>query len=253
VVAQRILQSNGLDPCRWSSGPVPEQEVAYGHAGFLDSSVYANVSWLGWNTIYFRRSWPATTLGAAPGDSLRTHRPTGLMPCGSQTDDAGIWNRVRVRYENGLVVTANGASNVLTAGAWLLPDLGWVAEGAGITAGTNSAGWVVADFADTGDTLFLNARAASTGICPATAASIPASPPFSRPGARAFRVGYKWDVQDRLANDYNCFVHFCTNGIICAQQDHAISPARFAMGAGQAIQRRARGMSPCLAAIRRRL
>ena len=64
-----------------------------------------------------------------------------------------------VQYEDGLVVTANGASNILAAGSWLLPDLGWVAEGAGITAGTTVRDGVIADFADTGDTLFLNARA----------------------------------------------------------------------------------------------
>jgi len=38
-----------------------------------------------------------------------------------------------------------------------------------------------------------------------------------------------------VAKNYNCFVHFCTNGIICAQQDHAVSPPASQWQAGQAI------------------
>ena len=43
---------------------------------------------------------------------------------------------------------------------------------------------VIADFADTGDTLFLNARRPPIGICPVTVVCIRVSPPFSKP-ARA--------------------------------------------------------------------
>jgi hypothetical protein len=211
------------------------QEVAYGHAGFLDSSVYANIP-LAWLEHHLLSPVMARYAMARPQEILyETHGDWIDATAAAKLDDAGIWNRVRVRYENGLVVTANGASNVLAAGAWLLPDLGWVAEGAGITAGTTVRDGVIADFADTGDTLFLNARAAADWNFSSYRRMHPNVASFQQTGARAFRVAYLWDVQDRVAKNYNCFVHFCTNGIICAQQDHAVSPPASQWQAGQAI------------------
>jgi hypothetical protein len=42
-------------------------------------------------------------------------------------------------------------------------------------------------------------------------------------------------VQDLLAKNYACFVHFCTNGVIRAQQDHALSPPTSQWQLGQII------------------
>ena len=42
-------------------------------------------------------------------------------------------------------------------------------------------------------------------------------------------------MQDHLAKDYNAFVHFCTNGVIRAQQDHSVSPPTSQWQAGQAV------------------
>ena len=58
---------------------------------------------------------------------------------------------------------------------------------------------------------------------------------FQQTGTRAFRVTYRWDVQDRLAKDYRAFVHFCTNGVIRAQQDHSLSPPTSQWQAGQVV------------------
>ena len=138
------------------AGPVPMvvldryrmQEVAYGHAGFLDSSVYANIP-LAWLEEHLLSPVTARYAQARPQEILYENHGAWIdSTAAAKLDDAGVWNRVRVRYENGLVVTANGASNVLALGAWLLPDLGWVAEGAGITAGTTVRDGVIADFAD---------------------------------------------------------------------------------------------------------
>ncbi len=164
-----------------------------------------------------------------------------------------VWNRVRVRYENGLVVTANGASNVLTSGSWLLPELGWVAEGAGLTAGTTLREGVIADFADTGDTLFLNARAAADWNLSSYRRVHPSVASFQQTGRRAFRVSYRWDVQDRLANNYNCFVHFCAQGVIRSPTGSRDFTAHFAMAGWPDHQRRAVERHPARQPSRRRL
>jgi hypothetical protein len=84
------------------------QEVAYGHAGFLDVSVYANVplAWLEYHLLS-----PVMALYAVARHREILYESYGAWidaTAAAKLGDAGVWNRVRVRYENGLVVTANG-------------------------------------------------------------------------------------------------------------------------------------------------
>lgn len=199
------------------------QEVAYGHAGFLDSSVYANIP-LAWLEHHLLSPVMARYATARPLEILYETKGAWLDATAmAKLDSRGASDHVRIRYDNGLTVTVNNASNAFAAGTWLLPDLGWVAEGAGVTAGTTLRDGVITDFADTGATLFLNARAATDWNLSGHRRVQPGVASFQPTGSRAFRVTYRWEVQDRLAKDYHCFVHFCTNGAIRAQQDHPIS------------------------------
>ncbi len=227
----------------WAGGPAPMvvldryrmQEVAYGHAGFLDGSVYANLP-LAWLEHHLLSPVMARYGTARPLEILYETNGAWLnATAAAKLDSADAWNRVRVRYENGLTVTANAGSNAFATGQWLLPDLGWVAEGAGVTAGTTLRGVVVADFADTGTNLFLNARAAADWNLSSYRRVRPSVAAFQQTGARSFRATYRWDVQDLLAKNYSCFVHFCANGVIRTQQDHAVSPPTSQWQLGQAI------------------
>lgn len=201
------------------------QEAAYGHAGFLDSSIYDNVP-LAWLEHHLLSPVMARYATARPVEILYENHGAWMdATAAAKLDDASVWNRVRVRYENGLAVTANGGSNALAAGAWLLPEFGWLAEGAGLTAGTTLREGVIADFADSGDTLFLNARAAEDWNLSGRRRVHPSVASFEQTGPRAFRVAYRWEARDGLDKNYNCFVHFCAKDVICSQQDHAVSPA----------------------------
>ena len=213
-------------------GPVPMvvldryrmQEVAYGHAGFLDNSVYANLP-LAWLEHHLLSPVMTRYAQARPLEIFYQFNGAWLdATAAAKLDTADAWNRVQIRYENGLVVTANAGSNSFPTANWLLPDLGWVAQGAGVTAGTTLRDGVVTDFADTGDTLFLNARSAADWNLSNRRCAHPSVTAFEQTGTRAFRVTYQWGVRDLLAKDYACFVHFCSHGVICAQQDHSISP-----------------------------
>jgi len=79
----------------------------------------------------------------------------------SQAAQTGTWTRVRVVYDNGLTVVANDEAGVLLAGSSRLPQFGWVAQGAGVTAWTALVEGQVADYARTDDSTFANARPAS--------------------------------------------------------------------------------------------
>ena len=227
----------------WVSGPVPMtvldryrvQEVAYGHAGFLDGLVYSIVplAWLEHHLLSpvmgrYTISRPVAILYDADGAWLDASAAAKL-----ERGDAN--HRVRIHYENGLIVTANGSSNTWTADSWTLPAWGWVAGGAGITAGTTLRDGIVTDFANTGDTLFVNARAAIDWNLSTARQIRPGVAAFEQTGNRAFRVTYGWDVQDSLARDYTAFVHFSTDEIIHAQQDHPVSPPTTQWQPGQVV------------------
>ena len=211
------------------------QEVAYGHAGFLDSSVYANIP-LAWLEHHLLSPVMARYATAKPLEILYETKGAWLDATAmAKLDSRGASDHVRIRYDNGLNVTVNSASNAFAAGTWHLPDLGWVAEGAGVTAGTTLRDGIITDFADTGATLFLNARAATDWNLSGHRRVQPSVASFQQTGSRAFRVTYRWEVQDRLAKDYQCFVHFCTNGVIRAQQDHPLSSPTSQWQPGQTI------------------
>jgi hypothetical protein len=227
----------------WAGGTAPMvvldryrlQEVAFGHAGFLDSSMYSSVplAWLEHHLLSpvmarYATARPVEILYESGGAWLDA---TAMAKLGPETTNS----RVRIRYENGLVLTANGASNSWAVGSWLLPDWGWVAEAPGFTAGTALRAGVVSDFADAGTSVFLNARPASDWNLSDCRRVHPSVGSFQQTGTRAFRVTYRWDVQDPLAKNYTCFVHFCTNGIIRAQQDHAVSPPTSQWQVGQSV------------------
>ena len=211
------------------------QEVAYGHAGFLDSSVYANIP-LAWLEHHLLSPVMARYATARPLEILYETKGAWLDATAlTKLDSRSASDHVRIRYDNGLSVTVNNASNVFAAGTWLLPDLGWVARGAGVTAGTTLRDGVITDFADTGATLFLNARAVTDWNLSGHRRVQPGVAAFQQTGSRAFRATYRWDVQDRLPKDFQCFVHFCTNGVIRAQQDHAVSTPTSQWQPGQTI------------------
>jgi hypothetical protein len=102
-------------------------------------------------------------------------------------------------------------------------------------AGTSLRGGVVSDFMDAGVSLFFNARPASDWNLTNYRRIHPSVASFQQTGTRAFRVSYRWDVGDTLARNYTAFVHFCTNGVIRAQQDHAVSPSTSQWQVGQTV------------------
>ncbi len=133
------------------------EEVIFGHAGFLGRGTFANLplSWLEYNLMS-----PVTARYATALATNIQYQVDDRWVDSTEAAKAGIWNRVRVTYNNGLVVTANQATNLLREGDYLLPQFGWLAQGAGVTAWTALCQGSVADFAETADSTFANARPA---------------------------------------------------------------------------------------------
>jgi hypothetical protein len=181
------------------------QEVAYGHAGFLGSNV--------WNLIPY--AWlehhlltPVTARYATAKPLRIEYHVDGKWVDGTTAAKVDGWQRVRVRYDSGLTVVANSAKEPLRVGAITLPQFGWLATGAGVTAYTALLQNVVVDYAETADTLFANARNIAHWNLTGLKRIRPEVAHFDQTGARTFRVTYRWRVNDTLDKDYFCFVHF---------------------------------------------
>ncbi len=212
------------------------QEVAYGHAGFLAASTYSQVP-LAWLEQHLLSPVMARCATAQPVDIRYEANGVWLDATAmAKQRDGGTYSRVRVVYDNGLVVTANGDTNTLRVGEWELPQFGWLAVGAGVKAGTVLRGGVITDFADTGETLFVNARAARDWSMSGLRPVRPRVAEFQRTGDRSFRVEYEWDVRETLREDLRCFVHFVSDETIRWQQDHGVNPSPAAWQTGQVIK-----------------
>ena len=119
-------------------------------------------------------------------------------------------------------VTANNEVEPLREGGVTLPQYGWLASGAGVTAWTASLQGVIADYAQTPDSTFANARAASDWNQSGVHHIHPAVTEFRQTGNRVFALGYEWQVGEVLPRDYHCFVHFVSGENISFQDDHSV-------------------------------
>ena len=67
---------------------------------------------------------------------------------------------------------------------------------------------MVADYAETADSVFANARPARDWNLSGITRIHPEVDRFEPLGPRRFRVTYAWRVNESLPRDYSCFVHF---------------------------------------------
>lgn len=201
------------------------QEVAYGHAGFLGARTWSTlpVAWLEHNLLT-----PVTSRYASAKPVDIKYMINGKWVDGTAAAKAGVWIRVRVRYDNGLEVTANGGASSMDAGGFALPRFGWLARGAGVTAYTALRDGVVVDYAETDASVFANARRASDWDYAKVWNLLPKAGKFETTGPRKFRLTYEWQVGEKPPGGYTCFVHFVSRDAktgaesICFQDDHGI-------------------------------
>ena len=209
------------------------QEVIYGHAGFLGGATYSDVplAWLEHHLLS-----PVTARYATAVPINIQYRVDGKWVDGSQAAKAGKWTQARVTYNNGLVVTANNEAKPLQEGAFILPQFGWLAKGAGVTAWTASLDGVIADYAQTFDSTFANARAAEDWNASGGRHIHPAIAEFRQTGDRSFVLSYEWQVGENMSDNYNCFVHFVSGEIISLQNDHALPKPTSSWKAGETLR-----------------
>jgi hypothetical protein len=202
------------------------QEVAYGHAGFVAAPLVASLPFV-WQE--HNLMWPLTSRYAAARVVSISYEANGRLLSANDAIAAGVsLDRVRIVYDNGLTLWANGRQ-----GNWLpgkgcpprpLPQYGWLAEGNGFQADTSLRSGpggepIVTDMTATPDRLFVNAR--STVVSAPMPLSVrPSVAAFTQAGPRRFRIAYAWDVREPIPAGEQPFVHVTGEG---AQQGEGIA------------------------------
>ncbi|MBV9850878.1 MAG: hypothetical protein JO250_14495 [Armatimonadetes bacterium] len=238
------------------------QEAAYGHEGFLGGEAWHDPALAG---LEARLMTPLTARTALARPVAIDYWVGGHWADTTAAAKAGSdFARVRIRYDNGLTLWANGGDTPLwletspgrsfamrgdlapprakgRPGGVILPRYGWLARGGGLTAGTTLRGGVVSDLAETPDSVFVNARPAADWQTPGQTRIRPTVAQFIPTGPRAFRATYQWAVGQSLPADYHCFVHFVSTTSndggenIRFQQDHALPVPTSRWKPGQTI------------------
>ncbi len=156
---------------------------------------------------------------------------------------AGALQRVRVTYDNGLVITANGEAGDLVEDGVILPDFGWYARGAGLEGGTVRRDGVVVDYLLTEQTRFANAR--RLGDWKPADAALPVRvtmKSFAASGGGVVHFSYEWQAGAGIPADVMCFVHVDNPGAspghppFLLQQDHRLAKPPGEWRAGDVLE-----------------
>ncbi len=222
----------------WSHGPDAEhpllalldqyraQEAAYGHEAFLGGEAWHDAGYV-WLESHLLPPLTART-ALAPVVAIEYEADGKWLDASAVVRARGDFSRVRVRYEGGLTVWANGAEHPWQVDDATLPPNGWMARGSGLNAGTLLRQGVVSDLADTPESVFVNARPDIDWKERGLTRVMPAVAEFKALGPRVFRVTYRWAASQPLKGDYDCFVHFfpvdanAAHEPISFQQDHPL-------------------------------
>lgn len=187
------------------------QEIAYGHSAFVSTSS---------QTLTLPFAWEEHNL-AIPVESRTSlahvrsivYETNGSM---METSDAIAngtkFDRVRIRYDNGVTVWANSRPAPWTIEALgqkiMIPQYGWLASGPDLLAYMGEIGGGAATFARTASSIYANSR---TAIVINTDSPRPYATPhiydMAQTGSRAFRVTFGFDVTRNIPAAQRPFVH----------------------------------------------
>ena len=213
------------------------QEAAFGHRGYVGNEAWSDPA-LVWLESHLMPPLTART-GLARADAIHYLVNGQWLDTTAAAKANADWSRVRVQYQNGVTVWANGSQQPLTVENITLPRYGWLAKGPNLFAGTTLRDGLVSDTAQTPDSEFVNARPASdwevTG-----ANRIRPTVDFKATGPRAFQATYFWQVGENPVENYRNFVHFTASQSaggdnIVFQQDHDLARPTSSWKAGETV------------------
>jgi hypothetical protein len=201
------------------------QEIAFGHAPFLGQGTWNDISKA---LIEINLVGPvAARYATYAADSIKYY-VNGEWVSSSVAAPAGHFETVQVNYHNGLKIVANSSPTALKWTRLNLPQYGWAAEGPDLLAYTAQCGDTICDYAQTGSSIFANARNEDDAVIGWSYAE-PSLVSVKRGPGTDLSLRYRWSIYRPLPPDgnYKIFVHFVndrdaanSNSPVSFQDDH---------------------------------
>ncbi|MDR3707062.1 MAG: DUF5696 domain-containing protein [Capsulimonadaceae bacterium] len=233
-----LKPENGNVPTQARQDHYRMQELAFGHSAFVDASTL-NIPFM---FEEHNLAIPVTSRYATAKVRSIAYEVNGEMLDTSGAIAAeGVFDRVRIAYDNGLTIWANTRETpwTVTVGnsSYVLPMFGWLASGDGVLAYTaRRDGGATASFAKTTASVYANAR--TEMVCSTTKYATPTAIDVKQIGARQFQVRFGFDVAQKIPDGYQVFVHLVSakdsaDGGIVAQFPAGINalPSTWPVGA----------------------
>jgi hypothetical protein len=181
------------------------QEVIFGHAPYLSDSLWDNVPF-----AIREQNLVSPVAQSYAGQTLAStvYEADGAWMNASSALRTGGYTRVQATYANGLVVAANQDSNVMTWNGLSLPTSGWAAKGSDLLAYTAYRSGSIADYAQTAESLFADARNENDYLSFAShGLASPQVKQISFDANRSIAVQLLWNVYQPIGNTtYKDFV-----------------------------------------------
>ncbi len=181
------------------------QEAIFGHAPYLTDS--------GWSSVPRALLEQNLVSPLAARSALQTPASVAYVVNGSWTDasgaaKAGRFSVVQVNYPNGDSVFANSGASSLTWNSLQIPQYGWAAKGNDYLAYTAILGGQIADYSQTPQGIYANARNQSDVLSENTLAT-PEVVTVKQAGPRTVQMQLAWNANtpDTSVN-YSEFIHF---------------------------------------------
>ena len=219
------------------------QEIVFGHAGFLSHDLWRDpaAAWLEQHLVAPVTARHATQrireiayhIGGTWVDTTEAMKRAG--------DPKEVFGRVRIVYDNGLTIMANGIAGDFAIDGWTLPQFGWIATNRDFAAGTIRRGGAVVDFVDAPDYRFANARRARDWNKHGPQPIEVYVAGFQSLENGRMRFSYDWKAGAKLDRDLRCFVHFDAPGkdggkpATVTHQDHALPKKTTGWAAGDTV------------------
>jgi hypothetical protein len=181
------------------------QEVIFGHNPFLTDSLWSSVprALLEQNLV---SAVAARYVVQTP--SAVAYQVNGVWADASAAAKAGDFSLAQVSYPNGDTFVANSRSSTLSWSGLQIPQYGWAATGSGLTAYTALLGGQVADYAQTHQAIYANARNQADILSENTLAT-PSVASFRQTATNVVQIQLAWDVNTpQPGTVYQEFIHF---------------------------------------------
>ena len=184
------------------------QEVIFGHGPYLNDAFWSSVprALLEQNLVS-----PLATRYAVQTPGAIVYAVNGVWSDATAAAKAGDFSLAKVFYPNGDTVIANSRSSTLAWGGLQIPQYGWAATGSGLSAYTALVGGQIADYSQTHQSIYANARNQADILSENTVAT-PSVAAFQQVATGVLQIQLAWDVNTpQPTTAYQEFIHFVSS------------------------------------------